>query len=120
MGCGCRGARRAPSRAFVEPRVTNSATRSLCGALEAAGNNLTVKVEADGRLYLGPPHPSGLPAASLLSSAGCRGSFSQAVTAANLKLASIFMSPAVKVRFQAALPVSNIKLGFLREILRGF
>lgn len=121
MGCGCRGGvRRTSSRAFIEPTVTSTSTRSLCLTLESEGNNLTVRVAADGRLYLGAPHSTDLPAASLLSSAACRGSFAQAVLAANMKLSSIFLSPATKTRLQAALPSSNVKLGFLREILRTF
>ncbi len=121
MGCGCRGGvRKASPKAFVEPVVTTTASRSLCANVEADGNNLTIRVSPDGRLYLTAPRSSDIPVVSLLSSSGCRGPFSQAIVAANTKLMSIFLSPATRARFQAALPSSNIKLGFLREILRGF
>jgi len=116
MGCSCRGGVRKPSpRAFVEPRVTAAPVRSLCVSVESEGNNTTVRVGPDGRLYLGE-----LPAPTALSSAGCRGNFAQAILAANMKLASVYLSPAAKTRFLEMLPTSNVKLGFLREILRGF
>jgi hypothetical protein len=99
----------------MAPTVMPAATRSLCANIEAEGNNTTVKVGTDGRLYIGD-----LPVASALSSSGCRGNFAQAILAANMKLASIFMSSPARVRFQETLPSSNVKLGFLREILRGF
>jgi hypothetical protein len=121
MGCGCRGGiRKASPRAFVEPPVAGPSTRSLCPNIESDGNNLTVRVGADGRLYFTFPSAGDIPAVSLISSAGCRGAFSQAVAAANTKLTSIYLSPAAKSRFLAGLPGANVKLGFLREILRTF
>ena len=116
MGCNCRGGVRKPSpRAFVEPRVTAAPVRSLCVSVEAEGNNTTVRVGPDGRLYLGD-----LPAPTALSSAGCKGNFAQAILAANMKLSSIYLSVSAKARFLDLLPTSNVKLGFLREILRRF
>lgn len=113
--CGCRGGVRKPTaRAFVEPRVTTGA-RSLCVTVESEGNNLTVTVAPDGRLLLGD-----LPVPSALSGPGCRGNFAQALQAAHMKLSSVYLSPAVKSRFLAAIPSPNVKLGFLREVLRSF
>lgn len=116
MGCACRGGtRRASPRSFVEPKVTPSPLRSLCANVETEGNNTTVKVGGDGRLYLGD-----LPATSALASGGCHGAFSQAIAAASTKVSSIFMSPTLKARLQGQLPSSSVKLGFLRDILRSF
>lgn len=117
-GCNCRGGIRAPSRAVVAPKIVPAAYRSLCSTLEAEGNNLTVRVGPDGRLFL--PSSMDAPAASLLSGSGCRGPFSQSVSAASTKLATVFMSSSAKLRFSSALPNSNVKLGFLLDVLRGF
>lgn len=114
--CGCRGTVKKPSpRSFAAPRIAPAATRSLCASLEAEGNNTTVRIGTDGRLYV-----ADLPVASVIPSNGCRGSFAQAVLTASTKLASVYLSPTSRTRIQAELPSANVKLGFLRDILRTF
>lgn len=120
MGCNCRAGLRsltkAPARSVTPPGIRPS----LCTRLEGEGNLLTVRVGNSGRLYLGVPYASEIPAASLLPSIGCRGSFAQAVLAAESKLVEIYLSPSKKARFLSSIPGENVKLGFLREILLGF
>lgn len=118
MGCNCRGGVRSSSRAPLAPPVPPRS--SLCVNLEAEGDKITVRVAPTGKLYLGVPFSSDLPAASLLPSTGCRGPYAQALLGAELKLAEIYLSPSRKARFVSSFPGDSIKLGFLREILRSF
>jgi hypothetical protein len=124
MGCSCRGGSRISSRSLVvspaQKVVVSSPTRSLCSSLESEGDNTTVRIGVDGRLYLNAPFSTNMPASSALSSTGCRGPFSQAVLAATIKLSGIYLSQALKARFQVSLPSSSVKLGLLREVLRSF
>lgn len=116
MGCNCRG-----GTTLKRPSTLPSPTPrgSLCVTLEAEGNNLTVSVSS-GRLHLNPPFSSGLSVPSLLQSIGCKGSFARALLAADLKLMSIYSNSVLRDRFISSLPGPNLKLGFLRDLLRSF
>lgn len=115
MSCNCRAGRTVSSRTVVPPKITSSASRSLCPSIESEGNNVTVTVGADGRLYIGV-----VPVPSALVSHGCRGPFAQALLAAHEKMLLLYSTPTSRSGVSALLPAANVKLGFLRDILRSF
>jgi len=119
MGCNCRSGRPSPSGFRRASLPVSTPRKSLCVTLEAEGNNLTVTV-SDGRLYLNPPFSTSLPVSSLLSSLGCSGQFAKALLSAETKLASIYSSTVTKDRFISIIPGTNLKFGFLRDVLRSF
>src|SRR5574343_598505 len=118
MACNCRSALRAasPMAKLVRPPVAPPTTaHNMCAILESEGNNYTVRVSAEGKIYLGS-----LPAHSALSASRCRGPFAKTIEQAALKLGTVFLSATTKARFLAVIPVGNVKLGYLREVLRTF
>ena len=121
MGCNCRhgGSRRAaPSRRRpVQP--SHVALDSLCSTIEKMGNELPLLLDSNLRsLRLLIPVASSLPISNLLSGSGCRGPFSSALLAAELKLAALSTSATKVSLFRKSIPTNNVQLGYLRDVLR--
>jgi len=121
MGCNCRhGASSVPRRRrSAEASPVRRLFATLCPEIEKSGNATSLRLGPKyNTLYLVTPVSSTLPVGSFLSSNGCTGPFASALEAAELKLASVSLSPAGLAKLKELIPSGVVSLGYLRDVLR--
>lgn len=119
MGCGCRGnGARQSSRA---PAV-RSKQQTTCHKIERSGNDVAIRVDSLGRIFLAAPlgNGTGISVSSLLPSLGCRGSFAAALKDAEARTVAIFSNPVKLDKFQKLMPHRTVRFGYLRTVLLEF
>lgn len=119
MGCGCRGGKlRSNSRS---PAV-RTRQQTLCQKLERSGNDIPLRIDTLGRIFLAAPlgNGVGMSVTSLLPSLGCKGAFATALKDAEGKTTAIFSNPVKLDKFQVLMPHRSVKFGYLRTVLLEF
>lgn len=119
MGCGCRGNQRAQSSRATPVRTQQ---QTLCQKIERSGNDVAVRIDSVGRLFLAAPlgNGMGISVTSLMASLGCKAAFASVLKDAENKTSAIFSNPIKLEKFDRLLPHRSVKLGYLRNVLLEF